>query len=145
MDLSLPQIWLIVGLIMLILELASVFLVFVFFSVGALITALLAYIGLLPGLELQILTFSAISLVSMMLLRKHTKRLFDSKEKNSVYNEFIGETALVVKDIPPAAEGKIYYRGAEWKATAADHAAIIAGSKVIIVKTEGIVLVVEES
>ncbi len=73
MDLSLPQIWLIVGLIMLLAELISVLLVFVFFAIGALLTALLASIGLLSSVETQIIAFSVISLVSLFILRKHAK------------------------------------------------------------------------
>ncbi|CAG5005823.1 hypothetical protein DYBT9275_03661 [Dyadobacter sp. CECT 9275] len=145
MDLSLPQIWLIIGLIMLVIELVSVLLVFVFFSVGALATALLASLGILQGIEMQILSFSAISLISMIALRKHARRLLGNRGKHHEYNEFVGETAMVVKDIPASHEGKIYYRGAEWKATSSDQTPISAGSKVVIVKTEGIVLVVEES
>ena len=50
MDLSLPQIWLIIGLVMLFVELISVVLVFVFFAIGALVTALLAAMGIIPDL-----------------------------------------------------------------------------------------------
>lgn len=145
MDFSLPQIWLIVGLVMLVVELISVLLVFVFFSIGALATALLASIGVLPTIELQILTFSAISLLSMMLLRKKGKRLLEKQGKHNEYSEFVGETAMVVTDIPQGMEGKIYYRGAEWKAVSNQDQLISAGSKVEIVETQGIVLVVQES
>lgn len=144
MELSLPQIWLIVGLIMLLAELVSVLLVFVFFAVGALFTSLLTVIGLLPNTESQILAFSAISLISLMVFRKHARRLLN-RTKESEYNEFVGETALVIKDIPTNGEGKIYYRGAEWKAVSIHESPIIAGSKVVISKTDGIVLLVEES
>nr|WP_295934349.1 NfeD family protein [uncultured Dyadobacter sp.] len=144
MDLSLPQIWLIVGLVMLLAELVSVLLVFVFFATGALITALLTSLGLLPTTESQILAFSAISLISLLVLRKHARRLLE-RRAHPEYNEFVGETAMVIRDIPDDGEGRIYYRGAEWKATSESHHSITAGSKVVIKKTDGIVLVVEES
>jgi len=145
MDLSLSQIWLVVGLVMLLAELASVLLVFVFFAIGALLTALLASMGLLPSIEIQILAFSAISLLSLLILRKQAKRWLDNRGKQHEYNEFVGETALVIRDIPANGEGKIYYRGAEWKSISFHHTPIAAGSKVMITKTNGIVLVVEES
>ncbi len=145
MDFSLPQIWLIVGLIMLVVELISVLLVFIFFSIGALVTALLAGVGVLPNIELQIITFSVISLLSMILLRKHAKKLLEKQGKHNEYNEFVGETAMVVKDITQGKEGKIYYRGAEWKAVSNHNHPISAGSKVEIIKTDGIVLIVQES
>lgn len=144
MELSLPQIWLIVGLIMLLAELASVLLVFVFFAVGALLTSLLTVIGVLPNTESQILAFSAISLISLLVFRKHARKLLQ-RGNGSEYNEFVGETALVIKDIPLHGEGKIYYRGAEWKAVSLSDSGISAGSKVIITKTDGIILIVEES
>lgn len=145
MDLTLPQIWLIVGLLMLVAELVSVVLVFVFFAAGALITALLASLGLLPSLDSQLLAFSVISVLTLVLLRKQARRLLDRRDTQTEYNEYAGETAMVIKDIPATGEGKIYYRGAEWIARSATHAPIEAGSKVIIRKTDGIKLIVEET
>lgn len=145
MELSLAQIWLIIGLVMLLAELVSVLLVFIFFAIGALLTALLASLGVLPDMETQIIAFSAISVLSLLILRKQAKKWLDSRGKGNEYNEFVGETALVIRDIPGSGQGKIYYRGAEWKATAVDNQIIIAGSKVVIRRTDGIVLIVEES
>jgi membrane protein implicated in regulation of membrane protease activity len=145
MDLSLPQIWLIVGLVMLVAELLSVMLVFVFFVMGAFVTAALAATGVLPTVESQILVFSSISLISLLIFRKHARRLLDNRDKSFEYQEFIGETAMVIRDIPMSGEGKIYYRGAEWKAISLHGSVICAGSKVVITRVEGIVLVVEES
>jgi len=110
-----------------------------------LITAILSFSGLVSSLEMQVITFSAVSLLSLVVLRKHARRLLDNRGKAFEYSEFVGETAMVIREIPVEGEGKIYYRGAEWKATSIHHALIAAGSKVVIVKTEGIVLVVEES
>ncbi|TDB58687.1 NfeD family protein [Arundinibacter roseus] len=145
MDLTLPQIWLIIGLLMLFAELLSVALVFVFFAVGALLTALLASIGILPDLNAQLLAFSVISVLSLLLFRKQARHLLDRRKRTDEYNEYSGETAMVIKDIPPTGEGKIYYRGAEWIALSARHSLIEAGSKVIIRKTDGIKLIVEET
>jgi membrane protein implicated in regulation of membrane protease activity len=143
MEFSAPQIWLIAGLLMLFAELASVTLVFIFFAVGALATSLLAYMGVLPSLTAQVLTFSLISLLSLYLFRKEAKRLLN-RPKSKEYNEYVGETAMVVQDITEQAEGKIFYRGAEWIALSYAHKAIPAGSKVIIRATSGIKLLVEE-
>lgn len=145
MDLSFAQIWLIVGLLMLLAELVSVVLVFAFFAIGAFLTALLAYVGILPDMDLQILAFSIISVVSLLFLRKHARRLLNSHGKSHEFEEFNGETAMVVKDIPQSGEGKIFYRGTEWIALSFTQRAIDAGSKVVIRKTDGIKLIVEEA
>lgn len=145
MDLSFVQIWLIVGLLMLLAELVSVVLVFAFFAIGAFLTALLAYVGILPDMDMQILAFSVISVLSLVLLRKHARRLLDNRGKEQEFEEFNGETAMVVKDIPQTGEGKIFYRGTEWIALSFTHHAIEAGSKVVIRKADGIRLLVEEA
>jgi len=146
MELSLPQIWMIIGLLMLVAELVSVALVFVFFAVGGLLTALLATIGLLPTLEYQIIAFSVISFLTLILFRKNAQKIMETRrDKQQEYKEFVGETAMVIRDIPLNGSGKIYYRGAEWSAISVNHNPIEAGSKVIIQRTEGITLVVEES
>ena len=144
MDFSPAQIWLIAGLLMLFAELASVTLVFMFFAVGALVTSLLIYLGVLPSVTAQVITFSAISLFSLYLFRKEAKRLFN-RPKSKEYHEYVGETAMVVQDIPEQGEGKIFYRGAEWIALSYAQKAIPAGSKVSIRATSGIKLLVEEA
>jgi membrane protein implicated in regulation of membrane protease activity len=145
MDLSFAQIWLIVGLLMLLAELVSVVLVFAFFAIGAFLTALLAYLGVLPDIDLQILAFSVISVLSILLLRKHARKLLDNRRQSQEFDEFNGETAMVVKDIPQSGEGKIFYRGTEWIALSFTQRAIEAGSKVVIRKADGIKLIVEET
>lgn len=145
MDLSLPQIWLIIGLLMLVAELVSVVLVFVFFAVGALLTAMLASFGILSDLNSQLFAFSLISVLSLVFLRKQAQKLLENRGKHTEYNEYAGETAMVIKDIPARGEGKIYYRGAEWIARSATETLIEAGSKVIIRTTDGIKLIVEEA
>jgi membrane protein implicated in regulation of membrane protease activity len=141
--LSLPQIWLIAGLLLLFAELVSVSLVFIFFAVAAFITALLAATGLIPSGEHQLILFSVISVVTTLILRKPAKR-WVNKSKQKEYTEYSGETAMVISDIPAKGEGRIFYRGAEWTALSANHVLIEAGSKVTIVKADGIKLLVEE-
>lgn len=144
MELSLPQIWLIVGLLMLVAELVSVSLVFVFFAIGAFITSLLGAMGIVTEPDAQILVFSGVSVLSLVLLRKQAKAIFARKGKHLEYNEFAGETGMVIKEIPAEGEGKIFYRGAEWIAISNHSNTIEAGSKVVIRSTAGIKLIVEE-
>lgn len=143
-SLSLPQIWLIFGLLMLFAELISVALVFIFFSIAAFITSLLAATGLVTSWEYQIIIFSVITVASTVLLRRSAKEWVNqSKEKE--YTEYTGETAMVISDIPAQGEGRIFYRGAEWMAISYRNVPIEAGSKVVIVKADGIKLLVEEA
>lgn len=142
--LSLPQIWLIIGLLMLFAELMSVALVFVFFAIAAFITALLGATGLVTSWEYQLILFSAISVITTIALRKPARQ-WVNKSKQKEYTEYTGETAMVISDIPAEGEGRIFYRGAEWMAVSSRHVPIEAGSKVTIVKADGIRLLVEEA
>jgi hypothetical protein len=99
----------------------------------------------LPSLETQLLAFSVISVLALVFFRKQAKHLLRNRGKHSEYNEYAGETAMVIKDIPAEGEGKIYYRGAEWIALSVKNTPIEAGSKVVIRKTDGIKLLVDES
>jgi membrane protein implicated in regulation of membrane protease activity len=102
-------------------------------------------LGVLPDIDLQILAFSVISVLSILLLRKHARKLLDNRRQSQEFDEFNGETAMVVKDIPQSGEGKIFYRGTEWIALSFTQRAIEAGSKVVIRKADGIKLIVEET
>lgn len=144
MELSLPQIWLIIGLIMLLAELVSVTLVFVFIAIGALLTALLAEMGLITELPAQLITCSVLSIISMLLLRQKAKEWVSKNGKQGEYIEYAGESAMVIKDIPAIGEGRIFYRGAEWIAVSQNKEPIAAGSKVTIDHAEGIRLFVVE-
>lgn len=145
MDLSLPQIWLIIGLIMLLAELVSVTMVFVFIAIGALLTALVAQLGLVTDLSDQVITCAVLTIISMLSLRKKMKHWVNKNGKNGEYKEYSGEAAMVIKDIPATGEGRIFYRGAEWIALSQNNEPITAGSKVVIHHAEGIRLFVLEA
>src|SRR5690606_19578335 len=141
---SLPQIWLIIGLLMLFAELVSVALVFVFFAIAAFITSALAATGLVTSWEYQLIVFSVLSVATTLALRKPAKR-WVNKSKQKDYNDDAADTAMVIRDIPAEGEGRIFYRGAEWLAVSSNHVAIEAGSKVTIIRADGIRLLVEEA
>ncbi len=63
MDISPTQIWIIIGVAMLIAELLSVSFVFLFLSVGAFVTALLVWSGVMPMVNAQLFCFSVVLLI----------------------------------------------------------------------------------
>ncbi len=140
--LSLTQMWLILAALALILELISVGFVFVFFSIGGLITALLSWVGIANDPTSQLITFSVVSVGSMLLLRKPIQTLFKRNGSFVEYSEYIGDTATVIQDIPANGEGRVFFRGTEWIAVSENHVSIVEGSKVIIKQLDGIKLIV---
>lgn len=143
MEISPTQLWIIIGAAMLIAELLSVSFVFAFLSLGALVTAILTWMGMLPAISAQLLCFSIVSVASLFGLRKPLKALI-KRDKSLEYSEYVGDKATVVKAIPLQGEGRIFYRGTEWIAIAKDGQEIHKGKQVIIKELDGIKLIVSE-
>lgn len=141
-SLSLLHVWLIVGFLMLVIEMFSLSFFAFFIAVGALITALLAYLGILPNLTLQIIVFAVSSVLSLIFLRKIIKEKF-SRVKGKEYSEFIGEVVKVTRTIPANGSGKILFRGTEWEAKSEDNAPRNEGEQVTIVRMDGIAAIVK--
>jgi membrane protein implicated in regulation of membrane protease activity len=138
------QIWVIVGVAMLIAELLSVTFVFLFLSVGAFVTAILSWTGLTPTVNSQLFCFSVVSVLSLLALRKPLLQFSRRKNKSLEYSEYVGDKATVVQTIPSDGEGRVFYRGTEWIALTQKGHPIAMGSSVIIKQLDGIKLIVSE-
>lgn len=141
MELANTEIWVIIGVVMMIVEIFAVSFFFLFIGVGALVTALLTWLGITDGLIAQLIVFSAVSAASMLIFRKKLQESFN--KKGGDYNEFAGERATVIMPISPNGEGKVFFRGADWIAYAEGNLEIPANSHVAIKKANGIRLLVE--
>lgn len=132
--------WSVIGIILIIIDLATTTFILIFFGIGALITAVAAWIGITPQLGGQIVVFSLTSLFTMALFRKTAQRFFGQREKGLEYTEYIGQKAAVTERIPSGGEGRIKYRGTEWIAFSDLSAEINEGSMVMIEAVDGIKL-----
>ena len=116
---SKPEVvWFIIGLVLFLLELVLPGFVIFFFGVGAWLTALLCLIAD-PGLNLQAIVFAVTSILSLVALRKIIqKKFFYSKDELSkeVEDEFSGREAIAITDFGPGKNGKVEFKGTQWKA-----------------------------
>jgi membrane protein implicated in regulation of membrane protease activity len=142
MELSHIEIWVILGVALLVIEIFSVSFFAIFFGVGALVTALITYFGLTTEVVPQIITFLAVSIGALLVFRKQILESFSKKGEQ--YSELLNEKAKVSVAIPAKGEGKVFYRGADWIAGALSESAIDKGATVLIRKVDGIRLMVEE-
>ena len=142
--LSKPEvIWFIIGLALFLLELVLPGFVIFFFGVGAWVTALLCLIAD-PGLNLQAIVFAVTSILSLVALRKIIqKKFFYTKDELSkdVEDEFSGREAIAINDFGPGKNGKVEFKGTQWKAESVSP--IREGEKVIIKEKENFKLIVE--
>lgn len=130
--------WFLLGLVLLIAEFALPGIIIMFFGLGAWITALLAWLGLLPSWAAQNICFVISSLLLLYFLRKNLTKAFVGKSSDEqVDDEFIGKEAHTLTAIGDAG-GKIEFKGAEWNARST--VVIEARQRVRIVERHGLTL-----
>ncbi len=139
--------WLIIGVMLFFLELALPGFVLFFFALGALITALAAWLFSI-SVVWQLGLFIAASLLSLFTLRNFIQKRFLGSEDTEI--EGVDETEIAVPGkqgmvsvaIVPPGEGQIKYSGSFWRATADEE--IGEGEVVVIVKQKNLIVHVEK-
>jgi membrane protein implicated in regulation of membrane protease activity len=135
-------IWFLIGLGLLLLELALPGLVILFFGTGAWVTALVCALADI-SLNVQILIFLVASLLGLVLLRKYLKNRFFNKKELEVIDqleEFIGHQARAVEEFKDGA-GKVEFKGTHW--TAKSEEPVSRGMWVTIIRKESLTLFVK--
>lgn len=127
--------WLVVALGCGVIEMVTFQLVAVWFVVGALMAATVAYMGF--GIALQ----AAVALVSSILMLVGLKKLVASKSLSHEI-DFIAQmqtkTGVITKAISPLSAGQVLVDGDYWTAVALDdNDSIEVGTKVMIYRIEG--------
>ena len=129
-------VWAVVGLLLLIAELATVSFILCFIGLGALIVALTTWLGITSSFSSQLIVFSVSSLLLLFLLRKTAKKLFAGQA--DVPPDYAGQKVPVIKPIPAGGEGTIQYRGSDWIAFSDTAQTLPEGAVVQIETIEGI-------
>lgn len=140
------QIWLIAAIVLVIIELLTAGFGVICFAVGALFSALAAFLGV-DSLVWQLLIFAVASVLCFIFLRPVVLRFLDKKSKDVKTNAdaLIGKTAVVSETIDSSAnQGRVAVDGDDWKAVSADGSVINKGEKVEIVSRDSIILTVKK-
>jgi membrane protein implicated in regulation of membrane protease activity len=138
LNISHAEFWLIVGIGGLILEVLSGGFWICFLGLGGLLTALLVWLEVLPGLNTEILFFVVSSVVLLLILRKPIVTRFGKGPVGKNLGDPSGQTVQVTRDIPAEGEGQVEFQGSPWEALSEEKITIPAGSKVFIVRQEGL-------
>ena len=139
--------WLVIGVMLFFLEMAVPGFILFFFGVGALVTALAAWLTPI-SIAWQLALFIASSLILVLGLRKLIQNTFFSPAKRDgavdvdVMHAVAGDKGVVSMSIVPPAEGRIKYSGTSWRASADEP--IEAGEIVAIVWQKDLVIHVEK-
>ena len=138
--------WLVVMLLFLILEMATISLVSIWFVGGSLAAFLVSFIVKKPWVE--VIVFLGVSLVLLLLIRPMAAKL-GVKKKDQIRSgaqSLVGKRAVVTESIDNLhAKGAVQVNGQFWSAkTADDDVQISKDSVVMIREVDGVRLVVEE-
>ena len=138
-------IWFIIGLVLLLAELAMPGLIVMFFGLGAWVTAI-ACLFFDIGINTQLIIFLSTSVISLSLLRGWVRKRYGTKDKEKtgtgdIEEDYIGKTAIALHSFAAGQTGKVSYRGTEWDAIS--NAQVIEGQEVIITGFKSIQLIVQ--
>ncbi|MBO4581131.1 MAG: NfeD family protein [Bacteroidales bacterium] len=139
------QIWLIIAILLVIVEICTAAFGSICFAIGAGFSALAAGLG--AGLTWQIIIFAVVSLLTFIFLRPFMLKFMDRKSKDVKTNAdaLVGRKAVVSERIDASQlTGRVAVDGDDWKAVSEDGSVIEKGTPVEIVKLDSIILTVKQ-
>ncbi len=136
--------WIVVAVICAIAEMLTPTFFIAWFAVGALAASLSSAVGL--SLGWQVVVFAVVSLALVLSTKRLSSRWFrgEREQKTNVY-ALTGASGVVTKAIPEGGTGQVRVGPETWSATAEDRASVPAGVSVVVVRVEGVHLVVRAS
>lgn len=139
-----PEIvWLIILALCLLVEIATLGLVTIWFAGGALVTFFVAMAT--DSLLIQMLVFLVVSFLLLFFTRPIAKKFYNSKRTKTNVESVIGEQCKVTETIDNFnGTGTVLLNGLEWTARSKDETVIEAGARVKVCVVDGVKVIVEK-
>ena len=134
-------VWLILLVVFVIAEAATVSMVSSWFAGGALVALLVSLIG--GAVWLQTLVFFTVSIVLLALLRPVVRKFLKPRLVQTNADSLIGTTCRVIEPIDDT-QGRVQVGDVSWSARSETGGEIPVGAQVKILKIQGVKLFVEE-
>lgn len=139
----LPYVWIAVMIVMAVIEGVTTQLVSIWFVVGALAAAVVAFF--VPSFTLQFILFAVVSLVCLAATRPLIKKAKKTNFEPTNADRNIGKTAVVTEEINNTlGKGQVVVSGNTWTARTADNTVVPVGSEVRIDSISGVKLIVSQ-
>ena len=137
------QMWAVVAVICLILELTAGDFFIICFSIGAVFAAITAAVG--GGIYLQLLMFAVFTLVSLFWVRPFAQRYLHKGEDFRVSNAdaLLERHGRVVETVKANGFGRVQIDGDIWKAVTNESTDIPEGTNVRVIGRESTIITVE--
>ena len=133
--LSCPWLWMYAGAILMLLELLAPGFVIFFFGLSAATVGLLRFaLGDVFDTSWQLASFSALSIVYLVFLRRWMKKVFSGTVETSrvdFRNENVGRLGKVTVAVNPPRAGRVIVGDAEWNAVSESPLAVGADVRVV--------------
>ena len=118
-SLSAPMIWLVLLVVFILVEIATVGLLTIWFAGGALAAFFISLADF--GSAVQVIVFLIVSLALVLLIRPLAQRKFNSGHIRTNAQTLIGEEAVVLEPIDNLqSKGRVMIQGQEWSARSVD-------------------------
>lgn len=142
---NLWQVWVIVAVLCLILELMNGDFFIMCFAIGGVCSAVVAVLG--GGIYVQLGIFAVASVLSLFFVRPAALRYLHKKENTRVSNAdaLLGRIGRVSEAIEANGFGRVAIDGDDWKAVATDSQPIEKDARVRVVGRESIIITVERA
>lgn len=138
------QVWAVVAVLGLILELTSGDFFIICFAIGAVGAAV---VSPFTGIYVQLPVFAVITLFSILTVRPFALRYLYKRESDRPSNAdaLLGQTGVVCETIQAGGFGRVVVGGDNWKAVSTSEEDIPQGTRVRIVGRESIIVTVEKT
>ncbi len=133
-------IWFVIIIISAIIEITTMDLTSVWFSIGALVAFILSIFS--DNIILQIVIFVAISVILLFSVRPIAKNYFRTNLINTNADRLVGKTAICTKEIRAGERGEVKIDGKFWTAVTSNDEYIMIDQKVEVLAIEGVKLIV---
>ncbi len=139
---NLPIFWLVIAVVLAILEMLVPAFGFIFGTLAALVTAVVALSPL--GWTIQLVIFAAVLVFGLLLLRPRlAAKLKESQGVPSRTESLLGKVGILTEATDPDLRtGRVLVEGQDWAAQASQ--VIQVNRKVVVEGSDGIVLIVRE-
>ncbi len=136
--------WLVLGLLLVLAELATAggFYV-IFFGVAALTVGVLAGFGMAGPLWVQLLLFSVLSVATLVVFRARLLKWVQHDPQRPEIDTLVGEIGVANDALAPGSVGRVEVRGAAWSARNTTAAAVTPGTRIRVIRVDGLMLDIE--
>ena len=141
---NITLVWLVIFVVCIAVEIATMGLTTIWFAGGALIASVIAAIG--GPIWLQVVLFFAVAFVLLYFTRPIAVKYFNKDRVKTNVESMIGKQAIVISEINNLQGiGQVTVGGIEWSArTVQEDITLPVGSVVVVRAISGVKLIVEE-